>query len=70
MGSGSGAIGSVVDLDNREPRFESTHQENILELLSMVIIRNEKEAANGPFKNIILVHTSLLVKVNYNSKSV
>ena len=42
LGSGCGAIGSVVDSDTRGPRFETSHRQNFSEHLSIVIIRKDE----------------------------
>ena len=47
VGSGCGAVGRAVASDTRGPPFESSHQQNLYELSTVLKIK-KKEAGKGP----------------------
>ena len=56
LGSGCGSVGRAVASDTRGPRFESRHWQNLYWIVHCQLYwkdeNKEKEAGNGPSKNI------------------
>ena len=53
MGSGCGSVGRGAASDTRGPRIESSHRQTFISNICLLsTVNKEKEAENGPFKNI------------------
>ena len=54
-GSGCGTVGREVSSNTRDPWFESSNAQLLLNILLLTVGRkDEKEAGNGPLKNLVM----------------